>query len=140
MEIDCNSYHCTIENYKGNMDYLLQAGEYASFNSGSADEWLKKLDEKGLLAGDNFFEKRTTLYDAMPSVWKDLAIEDRTQILKIIKDVYDTAPADGEVWTKARVIQLAKYVPFSQMHKLRACYFAAEKDPSVITCQEGGSQ
>ncbi|GFH45620.1 hypothetical protein CTEN210_02094 [Chaetoceros tenuissimus] len=99
----------------------------------SAEEWLKKLDEKGVLAGEKFFEKRTTLYDAMPAVWKDLAIQERQKILKIIKDAYDTAPADAEVWTKARVIQLAKYVPLSEIHKLRACYFAAEKDPSVVT-------
>ena len=41
------------------------------------DIWLRKLDDRGFLIAEKFFENRTTHYDAMPECWKKLDVEQR---------------------------------------------------------------
>jgi hypothetical protein len=39
------------------------------------DVWLKKIDST--LSGGEFFASRTSLFDAMPVMWKSMSVEDR---------------------------------------------------------------
>ena len=97
----------------------------------SGEEWLKILDARGVLSAEKFFDKRTSLYDAMPAVWKKLQPEERHEVIAVIKQIY-AKTSDEPVWTKANVVQLAKYAPVDEVYKLRACYHASLCDPSVI--------
>ena len=96
------------------------------------NEWIKKLDERGFLSAEKFFEKRTTLYDAMPACWKRLTIELRQSVMVTIREIYRSAPADEKVWTKQNVLRLAKFVKLDDVFKLRGCFLTANIDPSVI--------
>ena len=100
----------------------------------SFDIFIKELDARGVLvSGEKFFDKRTSLFDAMPACWVKMPVEDRHQVLSIIKAIYDRAIADEPVlWEKADVVRLAQYVSLDDVPKLRACYLVAQKDPSVI--------
>jgi hypothetical protein len=50
------------------------------------NEWIKRLDKKGvLLSGEHFFKTRTSLYDAMPACWTKLSVEARHSVTTIIK-------------------------------------------------------
>jgi len=101
----------------------------------SADQWLKNLDERGILSAQPFFRTRTSLYDAMPAVWKKLEPEERHEVCSIIKGIY-AQDTNEPVWTKDVVVRLAKYAPLDELHKLRACYHASLADPSVLVRQE----
>lgn len=98
------------------------------------DEWMRILDRRGVLTNTSqaFFDGRTTLYDAMPALWKHLSVTDRQSVIDIIDKVYSTARPGDRVWTKKNVLDLAKFVGLDEVFKLRACYIAAKKDPSVI--------
>ena len=100
----------------------------------SFDTFIKSLDARGLLlSGEKFFEKRTSLFDAMPAFWHKLEIEERQNILSIIKGVYNSAVDDEPIcWQKEVVVKLAQYVSIKEVYKLRACYLVAQTDPSVI--------
>ena len=105
-------------------------------------DFIKKLDERGiLLSGEKFFEKRTSLMDAMPACWQKLSVEDRREVMTIIKNVYDLAVIceDPVVWNKETVCGLAAYVKLDDVHKLRACYHVALKDPSVLVNDEAAA-
>ena len=39
------------------------------------DVWIRKLDDSGFLSAKKFFEKRTTLYDAMPAFWNKIDVD-----------------------------------------------------------------
>jgi len=82
-----------------------------------------------------------SLYDAMPAVWKNCSPDERRSIMRLIDGVYrSSSTVDGAIWTHKNVLDLAKYVPLDQVFKLRACYFAAKKDSSVITRVEDESR
>jgi hypothetical protein len=45
---------------------------------------------------------------------------------------------DGKpVWTTINVLRLVKYVPLADVEKLRCCYLAAKRDPSVFVFDDG---
>ena len=96
------------------------------------DEWIKILDTRGFLSAERYFTKRTSLYDAMPACWKRLSVEHRHGVLSTIRNIYATTSENEKVWTKVNVVRLAKYVKMDDVFKLRACYFAAKRDASVI--------
>jgi len=100
-----------------------------------ADQWLKVLDTRGVLSAERFFDHRQTLYDAMPAVWKKLTPEERQDVCSIIRSIYNE-PGDTPVWTKDKVVRLAKYCPLEEVYKLRACYHASLTDPSVLVRTE----
>jgi len=98
-------------------------------------DWIKKLDKKGvLLSGEQFFVKRTSLYDAMPACWQRLSVEDRHSVITCIKKIYDRADELQQplLWTAGDVKDLFKYCALDDIVKLRACYLTAKIDPSVI--------
>jgi len=87
-------------------------------------EWMKQLDNHGVLvSGENFFEKRTSPFDAMPACWTNLSAEHPHEILTLIKGVCEVAAmCDDKVkWTKDIVCALARCVKLKEVQKLRAC-------------------
>jgi hypothetical protein len=99
------------------------------------NEWIKKLDKKGvLLSGEQFFKTRTSLYDAMPACWTKLSVENRHSVITIIKRIYDRAEGLQQplLWKTADVMELSKYCALDDIIKLRACYLTSKIDPSVI--------
>ena len=95
------------------------------------DIWLKKID--GKLSSGEFFAQRTSLFDAMPAVWKNMSIDDRHAVVSVIDSFYKDATMEGKpVWTTMNVLRLGKYVPLGDVGKLRCCYLAAKRDPSVF--------
>ncbi|KAI2510833.1 hypothetical protein MHU86_3619 [Fragilaria crotonensis] len=97
----------------------------------SFDLWLRKID--GKLTPRKFFSNRTSLFDAMPAVWKKLSVEDRHNVVALIDGFYSSSEfEDVPIWTKGNVLQLVKYVPIGDVGKLRSSYLAAKIDPSVF--------
>ncbi|KAI2491962.1 hypothetical protein MHU86_22582 [Fragilaria crotonensis] len=102
----------------------------------SFDLWLKKID--GKLSHHKFFSNRTSLFDAMPAVWKKLSVEDRHAVVTLIDGFYASNEfQDVPIWTKGNVLQLVKYVPIGDVGKLRSSYLAAKIDPSVFVHDDG---
>jgi hypothetical protein len=98
------------------------------------NEWIKRLDKKGvLLSGEQFFKTRTSLYDAMPACWTKLSVEAMHSVITIIKKIYDRAEELQEplLWKTADVMELTKYCALDDVIKLRA-YLTSKIDPSVI--------
>jgi len=86
------------------------------------------LDDHGVLvSGEKFFTKRTSLFDAMPACWTNLSVEQRHEVLSIIKSAYNVAAAcdDKVTWDEGTVCALARYVKLEDVHKLQACYLVA---------------
>ncbi len=52
----------------------------------SFDVRLKKIDTK--LSSGEFFALRTSLFDAMPAVWKNMSVEDRHAVVSVIDSFY----------------------------------------------------
>ena len=101
----------------------------------SFEEWMKKLDKRGLLlSGESFFQTRRSLYDAMPACWIRLSVEERHDTIRLMDGIYAQAKADNQPvdWSKETVVALTKYVKLEEVVKLRACYLASKKDPAVI--------
>ena len=96
------------------------------------DVWIRKLDDRGFLGAKIFFEKRTTLYDAMPACRKKLDVDQRQAVMGIIRDAYNSTPINKKVWRKQKILSLAIFVRLEDVFKLRACYLTAKVDPSVI--------
>ncbi|KAI2498520.1 hypothetical protein MHU86_15980 [Fragilaria crotonensis] len=102
------------------------------------DVWLKKIDST--LSGGEFFASRTSLFDAMPVMWKSMSVEDRHAVVSIIDSFYNDTALEGQlVWTTQNVLRLVKYVPLADVGKLRCCYLAAKRDPSVFVIDNGGA-
>ena len=104
----------------------------------SFDDWLKKIDSK--LSSGEFFASRTSLFDAMPAVWKNMSVQDRHDVVSVIDSFYRDKALDGKpIWTTSHVLRLVKYVPLGDVGKLRACYLAAKRDPSVFVFDDRSS-
>ena len=102
----------------------------------SFDLWLQKID--GKLSHRKFFSNRTSLFDAMPAVWKKLSVEDRHAVVTLIDGFYASNEfQDVPIWTKGNVLQLVKYAPIGDVGKLRSSYLAAKIDPSVFVFDDG---
>ena len=100
------------------------------------DEWLRHLDARGILSSQKLFDNRITMYDAMPAVWKHLSVEKRQAVMQTIGRFYRDSSFNEKIWTRRRVAYLARYFKLDDVYKLRACYFIAMKDPSVIVHTE----
>ena len=50
------------------------------------DVWIRKLDNCGFLSAEKFFEKRTTIYDAIPVCWNKLDVDQRQSVMGIIRE------------------------------------------------------
>ena len=97
----------------------------------SFDVLLKKIDTK--LSSGEFFALRTSLFDAMPAVWKNMSVKDRYAVVSVIDSFFKYTAVNGKprIWTTSNVLRLVKYVPLGDVGKLRCCYLAAMRDPSV---------
>ena len=62
-------------------------------------------------------------------------MEKRQEVMATIQHMYDSMPLNKRVWSKENVLSLTRFVKLENTLKLRGCYFAAKKDPSVI-CRE----
>ena len=105
-------------------------------------DWIKRLDDRGVLtSGEKFFTKRTSSFDAMPACWVNLSVEQRHEVLSMIKEACGVAELTGKKveWTKSIIVGLAGFVRLEEVHKLRACYMVAQEDPSVIVHDDGTS-
>ena len=71
------------------------------------DVWIRKLEDRGFLSAKKFFENRTTIYDAMPDLWR-----------------------------KKNILSLSRFVRIEDVFKLCACYLTAKLDPYVIVSME----
>ena len=60
----------------------------------SFNEWIKILDNGGLLSREKFFENVSSLNDAMLACWKKLTISRRQEALYVIDDVYASVSID----------------------------------------------
>jgi hypothetical protein len=97
-------------------------------------DWCIKI-EGDLNTGDMFFKDRTSLFDAMPAVWKNMKTEDRRVICGIIDSFYiSTAVAAPTIrpWCVDNVKKLVPYVKLDDMVAVRASYFAWKEDPNVL--------
>ena len=93
--------------------------------------WLKKID--GKLGHREFFANQTSLFDAMPAVWKNLSVEDRHAVVRLIDGFYTSSKFDNvPIWTKSNVLELVKYAPLGDIGKLRSLYLATKIDSSVF--------
>ena len=91
-------------------------------------EWTVKI-EQHLETGNRFFVKRTSLFDAMPAVWKRMDINTRHAVVNLIDKFYMNNTA---VWCIDNIKQLVHYVKLDEIQTIRTCYFATQQDLSVI--------
>ena len=99
------------------------------------DQWVKKHAEQ-VSAADRFFASRSSLFDAMPAVWKHMTVEERHQFASLMKGFEAEAAKDPKlgVWrigNVRRVMELG-FVNYEDLPKLRASYLTSKEDPSVF--------
>ena len=69
-----------------------------------------------------------------------MSVEDCHAVVSIIDSLYNDAALEGRpVWTTQNVLRLVKYAPLADVGKLRCCYLAAKRDPSVFVLDDGGA-
>ena len=91
-------------------------------------DWIKKIESQ-IVAGESFFKCRTSLYDILPEFWKRMKPADRANVVTIIDGFY---ASNEPTWSKENINQLLEYVPLNDMVRLRACYWTAKNDDTVI--------
>ena len=82
-----------------------------------------------MVAGESFFKRRTSLYDMLPTFWRQMKPIDRRTVVTIIDGFYSS---DEPTWCKHNVNKLLECVPLKDIVRLRACYWTAKQDDSVI--------
>lgn len=94
------------------------------------EQWLRRIDSQ-VAVGERFFKSETSgMFKAMPAVWKDMTIERRHELVNTM-DAFQSK-GGPRVWTKENVLALVKFAPLDSVSKLRTCYLAAKRDPSVF--------
>jgi len=74
----------------------------------------------------------TSLYDAMPALWKNLTVFNRHNVLSSINTAIATAEG-GNPWVdKMHLINMARFVDLKNVPKLRIYHQVAKHDPYVI--------
>ena len=98
----------------------------------SFQEWAAKIDDK--LVGDKFFIHRPSLWDAMPSFWKKLTVENRRKLCTLIDEFHRKAEFDEcSPWKKENLMLLMTAgVAHSDIIRLRSCYFATKEDCRIF--------
>ena len=96
------------------------------------DVWIRKLDDRGFISDEKFFEKSTTLYGAIPACWKEIYVDQPQAVMGIIRDAYNYTPSNQGVWRKQKILSLAIFVRLEYVFKLRSCYLTAKVYTSVI--------
>ena len=91
-------------------------------------DWIKKIESQ-VVAGESFFKRRTSLYDILPKFWRRMTPIDRRTVVTIIDGFYSS---DEPTWCKYNVNELLEYVPLKDVVRLRACYWTAKQDESVM--------
>jgi len=83
-----------------------------------------------ITTGEAAYTRNNTgsMYDAMPALWKNLAVEERQDVLAIID-----AAGETNQWTnKELLLNLSRFVELKNVPKLCICHEVAKRDPSVI--------
>ena len=101
----------------------------------SFDCWLDRIKEHITTGELNYFRTNEDYYyDAMPSCWKKLTVDDRREVVELMDQYYSEAKVRGvSPWSKENVISLTKFCSKKDVMKLRAAYFLAKRDETVIT-------
>lgn len=95
-------------------------------------QWCRKIDSE-LETGERFFKDRTSLFDAMPAIWKHMSTEMRRKVYDIIDSFYSESSSRQDPWRFDNIKKLLRCVRLDDVKTVRACYFAAKNDPSVFT-------
>jgi hypothetical protein len=96
------------------------------------NDWLKKIDSQ-IMTGEKFFKGRTSLYDAMPTLWRNMSVHERLELIEMIDGFKEKETSTEGIWEKKEnILDLLKYAPLDQIPRLRACYLTAKQDPAVI--------
>ena len=82
-----------------------------------------------MVTGESFFKCRTSLHDMLPKFWKEMNPTDRAAVVTIIDGFYSS---DGRTWSNDNINIMLECVPLKDVVRLRACYWTAKQDESVI--------
>ena len=77
-------------------------------------------------------QNTTSLYDAMPALWKNLTVETRHSVLSNIDAAIATAEGSNPWVDKMHLLNMDRFVDLKHVPKLRICHQVAKYDPSVI--------
>ena len=100
------------------------------------DVWIIKLDDRGFISAEIFFENRTTLHDTMSACWKKLGVDQRQSVMEIICNAYNSSPLNQKVWRKQNILSLAIFVILEYVFKLRTCYLTSKVDIYFVVILE----
>ena len=101
------------------------------------NEWLNKI-KSHIVTGETAYTRAntTSMYDAMPAMWKNFTPETRNRILSIINTATLNEP---NPWVnKSFLLRLSQFVKIDDVAKLRICHQVAKQDPSVIVTHSQG--
>lgn len=77
-------------------------------------QWSQKID-KELITGEQFFKERTSLYDAMPAVWKHMDKEMRSTVYNLVCFFYTETGSKKDPWRIENVKKLVRYVKLDEV-------------------------
>jgi len=97
------------------------------------ENWMQRIHPHIVTGEAAYTRKNTTsLYDAMPALWKNLTVANRHAVLSNIDEAIATAEG-GNPWVdKMHLINMSRFVDLKNVPKLRICHQVAKHDPSVI--------
>ena len=100
------------------------------------DVWIRKLDDCGFISAKNFFENRTTIYDAMPAFWNNLMLTRANQSWELFAMLIILHPRIKMFGGRKNLLSLAIFVRLEDVFKMNTCYLTSKLYPSVIVSLE----
>ena len=126
-----------FEDQSSCMDWIVHKGQSSSKIPCSFTVWLRKIDSK--LSSGEFFALRTSLMTQCLPCGRICQLRTAMMLCQwLMAGFYQDTASDGKpVWTTTNPLRLVKYIPLADVGKLRCCYLAAKRDPSVFVFDDG---
>ena len=98
----------------------------------SLEEWVERISAHIRTVEKNYYRTHEDLYyDACPSVWKRMDVEDRQAASQLLVS-FIVAFSSGKLWTKEIVAGIYRYCPLCDIPKLCVCHIFAKNRLEVI--------
>jgi hypothetical protein len=92
----------------------------------------KKIDSK-IQTSERFVkEQENNLFDVMPTVWRNLSIEMRHNVITTIDQFIASTPEGETAWSPDNVRKLLRYCSLDDVTMIWASYMMAKIDPCII--------
>ena len=96
-------------------------------------DWIKKISPAVKTGETAYFRNHEgSYYDVMPSLWKNMYVTVRREVMCIIDRFFREAPPGESPWTKENVMSLVCFFSLEEILKIKICHMLEKDHPEVI--------